>query len=211
MFCHIFCQNFAPYTIHPTTPTNHPKIFPQGAPGGSNICCARDTTGSTSPRPCFIFALPEERLVNVARMEQAFMFLYTHPTHYSLQMCVLSFFCVQIHSDPRHFNSPQCSEALQQSTVFRGTSTVYSAPRHFNSLQGSTAAPQPPSRPQSVFFVVRCPQHHSPDLCPTAHQWCPITMTVSALAGPRHVRVRVAVEQPYIARGVHSNSPMFVS
>jgi hypothetical protein len=125
MFCHIFCQNLAPRSLHysPNNPDQPPEIFPSRGPWGVELmlCSRHDRANITSPLLLLLHRRLAESLTNVAlRMEipakpqatgarQAFVFLCALHT-----LLITRVFACR--------NPPsKCPTALQE---------TYSAPQH---------------------------------------------------------------------------------
>jgi hypothetical protein len=167
MFCHIFCQNLAPRSLHysPNNPDQPPENFPLRGPRGVEhmLCSRHDRVNITSPLLLLLHRRLAESLANVAlRMEvpakpqstgarQAFVFLCALHTLLITRACVQKLYFQVLHSTPRnlqcsqHFKKPTVLPALQEtySECSTALQETYSAPSTSRNLQCSQHSKEP--------------------------------------------------------------------
>jgi hypothetical protein len=165
MFCHIFCQNLAPRSLHysPNNPDQPPENFPLRGPRGVEhmLCSRHDRVNITSPLLLLLHRRLAESLANVAlRMEvpakpqstgarQAFVFLCALHTLLITRACVQKLYFQVLHSTPRNL---QCSQHFKKPTVLPALQGTYSTPQHPNRLHAQSANPNTTDTPQCHFL-----------------------------------------------------------
>jgi hypothetical protein len=168
MFCHIFCQNLAPRSLHypPNNPDQPPKNFSLKGPLGGRTYAVPETRQDQRH-----LALASSLLYRGKASQRCVTDDPSAPMHYSapwrtaLQQSTVPHSTSTFYSAPQHFNNLQCPAALQQSTVLHCTSTVQPTSRSPNPSSHAHRHPAVSFLPTLVecprTIVIRCPPHHS--------------------------------------------------